>query len=216
MTVNICAESNITLGSLVKDEIHNTVIVVQGPYHGEITSWVIQNMCERNNNILFVLATYLPEDEKSGKNSIGTFLCPFEKELITQGKLVCVFVDVPSKEKFPEFWQTNIMNQNLQRLTSYAGFKYAHDNGFKFGLKIRSDFFFLKENVLEHFKESLLKFPPLDKKMNKRICVGSHGTFNRDDLPHICDFWYFGHVADLLRFLIFEKDHCGKMEREWE
>src|SRR4051812_29117765 len=94
----------------------NTVaIVIQGPNSDKIET-IYERFLFYNSNIILIFATYFSDKQ----------LSDYEKKLIDDGLLVLVLIEYPSSTH-ERFWATNHANQNLQRLTSYTGLKYAHD-----------------------------------------------------------------------------------------
>lgn len=190
------------LGSPCKTKC-DVAIVVQGKYIPQITSIVFSEFLNRNsNNIVLICATYYP-----GKEGDISFLSNEEQFLIALGILVFIFVKEPSKEDFPEFWATNHANQNLQRLTSFTGIHYAHDLNIEYTLKIRSDSFLGKLNVIDCFLSDLKQYPPNPEKpsikIKGRIIVSGQGTIIDEGFKypfHVRDHWYFAHTTDLLAF----------------
>lgn len=173
------------------------VIVIQGAYSPE-TKTVILEFLSRNPNVLIICSTY-----PSARDSISDG----EKALVEAGLLVFLFVTEPPQDLWPYFWETNHANQNLQRLSSYVGLEYARMLGIEFSLKIRSDTFLGKKEVIRYFKEQLETYPAQTQiapsEVKSRIVVSGQGTITTPGFwaPfHVRDHWYFGHTEDLVKF----------------
>lgn len=182
----------------------NAAVVIQGPYVWNYTRTCIEEFITRNTDILVIVATYLPDDMSALP------LSPYELARISEGVLVFIFVKIPNREQWPEFWRTNQANQNLQRLSSYAGLRYAASLGIEYSLKIRSDTFLGRPAVISYMRMQLEKhYPPFptesDSIMKGRLVVGAAGSFCEPH-PHpqypyyINDHFYFGHTTDVLAF----------------
>lgn len=187
------------LGEASKNKKWDAAIVVQGPYYPHITSFIFSQFLNRNqhNNILIVCATYRPD---------GEFLTKNEEHLLAMGQLVFIFVEQPSKDDH-QFWSTNVGNQNLQRLTSFAGTQYVHECGVEYCLKIRSDSCLGKHNVIQFLLDELHRHPVRTQhsppEMKGRLIVSGQGTISNANIwPafHVRDHWYFGFTEDLMSF----------------
>ncbi len=183
-----------TIQKLQKD--YDVAIIVQGKYYPDITSVIFKEFINRNPGVklLIICSTYRSEIDLPTEE---------ENKLIEKGQLLFLFVKEPSKEKYQSFWRTNNANQNLQRLTSFVGLKYAKDLGIKFALKIRSDTFLGEQNIVRTFISQLYKYPVFGKEIKARIIVSGQGTISNLEFwaPfHIRDHWYFGYTEDLLNF----------------
>jgi hypothetical protein len=182
----------------------DAAIVIQGPFIQGKTNKVIEGFKKNNKNCLLIIASYYFDT---------THISPYEDSLIALGEMVILLVPFPPSTN-TEFWKTNHWNQNLQRLTSHTGLKYAHSLGIEYALKVRSDMFFEKENSIDYLKSTLTEFPtlpyvfsfgtPHSSTMRARIAVSGHGTFNptpSNPYPfHVCDFWLFGFTTDLISY----------------
>lgn len=188
--------------------ILESCIVIQGLHYGDDTRTVIRQFMSKNPNILIIISTY--EESK-------TMLDDWEKYLAIDGKLVYIFSHPPARTE-EAFWNSNFANQNLQRLTSCVGLKYAEKLGFKYCLKIRSDSFLGKDHVIDYLKESVLSYPLLSCRIRPtgRIVVGSHATISHPEMEpdfapfHIRDHWYFGYTEDLIGFFDLDSPTWNK------
>ncbi len=187
----------------VHDKVKNphlftAAVIIQGMHHRQATETVIEQLVSKNKNILLIVSV------------VGHNISVLERDLIDEGKAVYIFLERPGVEK-ETFWKTNFANQNYQRLTSYAGLKYAESLGIQYSLKIRSDVFLGMNESIRHFIDLIQKYPLMPRPgkvvdMLGRIVVGSHATITHPDVInsyapfHIRDHWYFGFTRDLVRF----------------
>lgn len=187
-----------------RDISWEAAIVIQGPYHEGLTMDIIRTFLSRNTNILVIVSTYTSHA-----------LTPFEKYMMDEGVLVYITIHEPPAS-YQDFWRTNRWNQNLQRLSSYIGLAYAQSLGIEFSLKIRSDMYLEKEDVVRYLKDKIEGIPVVPREvpswagmnppdeMKGRIAISGHATFNvskNQPYPyHIRDFWLFGHTTDLMRY----------------
>lgn len=186
------------IGSPQSGKEWEAAIILQGTYEHEYTKLVIERFVVLNPNVLIICSTYKMEDN---------FLSESERALVDAGNLVFLLITEPSQDRWPHFWETNHANQNLQRLSSYIGLEYARMLGIQYSLKIRSDTFLGRHNVIRYFKEQLEEFPvkPREEpaKTKSRIIVSGQGTISNPAFwaPfHVRDHWYFGHTDDLVKF----------------
>ncbi len=198
---------NFSLGEIESARSWQYAIVVQGPYIRGHTNKVVQLFLERNSNAIVIVSTYLPED-----SSPEELLSQEEFQLVSggPGRLVYLFLELPSRSLEPEFWRTNIWNQNSHRLSTFAGLRMANSMEIPFSLKIRSDAFLGKRNICEYLYESFVQaYPPIPhpdtRKPAGRIVVGEYSKRRSENQhwPQICDhdisdFWFFGHTTDLM------------------
>jgi hypothetical protein len=172
-------------------------IILQGPYYKEYTKDVIQIFLDRNPEVAIIVSTYL--------------YCVDQEQLDTHhGRLLYLFVKLPSPEEEPEFWRTNTRNQNCQILTSSIGLNYAKKIGIPFALKMRSDAFLGMPNVCQYLQNILSIHPPilLEKpRLNGRILVLDYCMIREENLSvfdygfhNITDFMFFGHTEDLIQY----------------
>lgn len=187
-------------------------IVIQGPYYAKSTKIVIEEMRSRNSDILIILSTYLPPEEESGEKRFGSFLSDSERDLVKEGYLILVLVKPPIREECPEFWRTNTLNRNLQRLTTFCGLQHAQSLGIEFSLKTRSDTFLGRRGIINHLiAEVRHDFPvnpeaqDVQPQLKGRIAVSAQGTISNPatwvpDPYHIREHWMFGYTEDLLRY----------------
>ncbi len=180
-----------------------TAIVVQGPHYGDSTRKVIREFLANNKDVLIIISSY--EADASAMDD-------WERQLEAEGTAIYIFSAEPPRSN-TEFWRTNFANQNLQRLTSYAGLKRADELGIEYCLKIRSDTFFAKRGIIDSMIDLLQKYPvcrPPDfnesNTMRGRLIVSGHATMTDPAIIqhfppfHIRDHWYFGFTKDVLRF----------------
>lgn len=189
--------SSTLIGSPKIGVVWKAAIVVQGNYYhnDNITRSVFSHFLSSNSGDVLIICSTYPMD----------IILPYEQSLVDAGVLVFVFSTSPSKTEYPEFWATNQANQNLQRLTSYAGIQYAEKLGINYTLKIRSDSFLGKHEVIDYLIQQTNKYPLRDSDsliLKNRIVVSGQGTIVKDFWApyHVRDHWYFGHTGDLLRF----------------
>ncbi len=187
-------------------------IVLQGPYLPGSTDVATRIFLDRNSlKTLIIVATYLPPDEHNGDRCPGTFLTQHERDAVDSGRLVYLFVREPNRAEFPDFWRTNQRNQNLQRLTSFVGIRFAQDLGIPVTLKCRADSFLGMCHVTRYLTEKyLIPFPVrplLDKNPRGRLVISDHTKRKRDNMHFtqlgdhfIADFWMFGYTQDLLQY----------------
>lgn len=210
-----CLES--TLGDLATDRVWSAAVVLQGPHMGIHTQRTVQIFLERNiSSVLLVVATYRPDSERF----VGDFLSDFEKEIVLEkkgphvGRLIYLFVRTPTPEEAPDFWRTNQMNQNRQRLTTFVGLRFVDGLGIRLSLKCRTDAFLGRRDVCRYLNDKFLeKFPITERpcgpravgdKLRKRmvICENTQIQSDRPQLQignsYISDFWFFGETRDLL------------------
>lgn len=193
-------------GNPRQNESWSAGAVIQGPYIRNHTRTCIEEFLTRNSKLLIVVSTYLPSDEASGEKPLGSFLSPYERSKIAEGVLVFIFNKEPSRDEWREFWRTNYLNQNLQRLTSYIGLCYIKDQGIEFALKIRSDSFLGKRSVIDDLRQQVQKYQPWrgDIQVKGRIVVTGNWTaiHPADDWNrfHVRDHFYFAYTADLIKF----------------
>lgn len=137
-----CVEN--ILGEVDKSKVWKYAAVVQGPHHPEWTLNTLRILLERNNNCLVIVSTYR-----------DFVLNDFETEnLSPRGRLIFIFVKTPNKELYPDFWRTNFHNQNLQRLSSFVGIRYAKEElGICNVLKVRSDVILGRRDIFEFLNE---------------------------------------------------------------
>ena len=207
--VDACVKSVIRT-SLQIDCSWDSAIIVQGPYTPGITNVAILGFLQGFKDSLVIVSTYLPSAEENGTNPIGSFLSQSEKLAIQTGRLVFIFVSLPSPVNAPQFWNTNYQNQNCQRLTSFIGIRYAQRMGIKFSLKSRSDTYFGNTSIIDQFLREVETGYPLfpdeglSSEIKGRIVVCGDWTLIRPksdwDSFHVRDHWYFGHTSDLLKF----------------
>lgn len=210
-----------TLGRMNKERIWQAAIILQGPRLAT-TAIAIREFLERNDtSTLLIVTTYLPVDEEKGDAFIGSYLTPFEKQIVIDeqgphvGRLIYLFLKTPPREECPDFWRTNVWNQNLQRLSSFVGFEYAQSLGIEFCLKCRSDSFMGMRNVCQFLRQVLKQNPLMpgrgvyQPRMQDRLIVNDHNTLQLESGSpflkvigdyHVCDFWMFGRTADMMSF----------------
>lgn len=184
-------------------------IVVQGDYRSQ-TPLAIKEMIERNPNdeTLFIFSTYAPDQERRKEKPYGSFLTDFEKQFIERGKIIYVFIYPPTWHECPSFWQTNLVNQNLQRFSSFLGIKIAYDLEIPLTLKSRSDAFFGVKNICNYLDEISSDIPIIDPdkfckdNLHRRFVVSDHSKQPTNSVGHyhIYDHWLFGETRDLLHF----------------
>lgn len=212
------------LGKISDTTKWSAAIIIQGPFIPSITEKIIKIFLERNpKDVLIIVSTYSPEDEKQGRVTRGTYLSPWEKDIVIHeegehvGRLVYIFVQPPSRQESPDFWSCNQQNKNLQRLTTFAGLKLANELGIPFSLKCRSDGLLGKPNVTKDLREEVLRYPlikgleysSVKHPMKGRIIISEfsrcgHGIeFNE---YHVGDQWFFGYTTDLMRYFDMHKD----------
>jgi hypothetical protein len=173
-------------------------IIIQGPYLCH-TDTVVRMFLERNLDTLIIVSTYIDQRirdiaESNVKNHAG--------------RLIYISVRLPSRDTEPDFWRTNYWNQNCQILTSFVGLQFARDIGISFALKIRSDAFLGKKDVCSYMRETLLeKYPVRHENLQGRIVIPAYGKIKSEITvePRVCmhdvpDFWFFGHIEDLLKY----------------
>lgn len=192
-------------GSPRTDTEWEAAVVLQGPYERGYIQIIIEEWHKRSPNALLIVSTYLPPNE-----DVLGFLSPYERKCIDAGFLIFVFVKTPCRERWPEFWRTNFSNQNLQRLTSFAGLRHARALGIPFALKIRADTFLGRRGVIQYMRDSVESKHPLasvspNEMMKGRLVVTGSCTITCSGvLPnapfHIRDHYYFGYTDDLLLF----------------
>lgn len=192
-------------GSPLSNVAWTAAIVLQGPYLKDITRTCIEIFSQRNENILIVVSTYFPE----GVSDAQSFLSEHEMSLVKSGLLVFLFLKKPGIDRH-SFWETNQHNQNMQRLSSFAGVRYAHEQGIEFSLKSRSDRFLGRQDVIAWLRRQIeVEYPLIQKtdfhvEIKGRITVPAPGTFCEPafhEFPfYVRDDYYFGHTTDLMRF----------------
>lgn len=200
-------------------------IVLQGPYVRHHAETVIRIFLERNPpNILLIVSTYLiPECEGIPERMLGEY----ENRVIRgdTGRLVYLFLQPPTKEQEPQFWENNFTNQSLQRLTSFAGLRYADQLGIKFAMKCRLDCFLGMNNICTYLLEEYNKFPLKEEKpsvISGRIIVGDlsksqyESPWARLGYFHVNDFWFFGKTKDLMLYFDIRKGCSWRTEPETE
>lgn len=199
------------VGTPAAGRLWQAAVVIQGPYYKEYTKIVIDQTLFRNPDVLIILSTYLLPEEETGQKPLGSFLSDTERELVNAGYVILVLIKAPTQEECPDFWRTNSLNRNLQRLTSFAGLRHAHFLGIEFSLKLRSDVFLGRHGLIRHLRREVETEFPLkprsgfEGRMKGRIVVSGQGTITdpRTWVPdpfHVRDHWYFGYTSDLLRF----------------
>lgn len=190
-------------------------IVIQGPYIKDITQTVIRTFLERNNpSVIIIVSTYGDPE--------GKFLSDFERKQISEPecRLVYLLLELPSKEKYPEFWRTNSRNQNCQRLSTFMGLNYAKQLRVPLCLKCRADTFLGIREVCKYLESKYMNLYPViphsrhsSELPRRRIVISDH-TKRRCDNMHfrelgdhfICDFWFFGETEDLLSYFDITSD----------
>lgn len=213
MTDSISVIDSISVRSIGSPQIGivwNAAVVFQGVYVKNRTRAAIDETLSRNSRILVIVSTYLPSDEEDGRRPIGSFLSPFENACVASGILVFLFSTPPSENSAPNFWRTNSANQNLQRLTSFIGLRYAKQHGIDFCLKIRCDTFLGRQEVIEYLRREVeTRFPPIPRdesksKIRGRIVVTGQCTISDLSVEcppfHVRDHFFFGFTSDLLKF----------------
>lgn len=174
---------------------------------------------ERNpDSVLVIVSTY-----HEGEQSLDSQLTDYERSIVLDrsgrhvGRLVYLFSKIPSKTTYPNFWKSNHWNQNLQRLSSFIGLRFADELGISMSLKCRSDAFLGAYDVCRHlnFKllltEPLLPVPNTDtllhrEKLSARLVTSDHAKTHRENPNrhlgeyHVADYWMFGNTKDLLVF----------------
>jgi hypothetical protein len=199
-----------------EDFLWRHAVVIQGQHQGIMTRDIIRTFLGKNDEIIVIVATYLEEGM-----TVDNLLSPFEKTMVDEGVLVYLFIKKPDETR-SEFWRCNVFNQNLQRLSSYVGLVYARSLGIEYSLKIRSDMWFDRVNVLNYLQEQV-KVPVIPyikpewavgfkeaEKVKGRIAITGSATFNASEKQpypyHIRDFWFYGHTEDLIRYFDMSVD----------
>lgn len=200
-----------------------------------MTQSVIPEILGRNpNTVLLIVSTYAPEAEKQAREPYGTFLSAGEKSYLSDkssphyGQVVYLFLNEPSHQEYPDFWRTNKMNQNLQRLSSYAGLQYAASLNIEYSLKLRSDAFLGKRDACSALTRYVQDYPIIaspDQQVNPltqlkgRIATPDHTRTLNSCFPEwpmrqyfICDQWMFGYTTDLKNFFSLSSPSwdCGR------
>ena len=213
-----CVEA--IIGKPAANRVWESAVIIQGPYSATHTPIVIDNFLERNSSaVLLIVSTYFPGACKS----VDSFLNQKHlnilsgREAIHSGRLVFIFVNPPPKTDESGFWKTNYWNQNLHRLTTFVGLRYADQLGILVSLKCRSDCFLGMRNINRWlFDNFLIRIPPIpparsakyfSSKMRGRIVVSDHAK-SLEENPHqtnigkhfVPDFWSFGFTRDLMAF----------------
>ncbi len=208
-----------TLGEPNPTMTWEAAIIIQGPYVKPHTERVISIFLERNPpNVLVIVSTYLPPEEMNGDNIIGSFLSKYETSILenskspNNGRLVYIFVRTPGHVDCPDFWKTNFLNQNRQRLTTFAGLQYAKHLSIPFALKCRSEAFLGLRNICKSLIRLVERYPLLlsqssPPNLEGRIVVSDFSRTQasnprRQHLGehHIADFWLFGHTDDMMNY----------------
>lgn len=204
------------LGEPLAKRTWSTAVVLQGPWVPLHTERAIRVFLERNTpDVLVIVATYHPP----GCRTADDFLSDYEKNIVLRhqgphvGRLVYLFINEPSRETYPDFWRTNYWNQNLQRLSSFIGLRYAKNLGIPRALKCRADAFLGMSNVCGYLRtclEELPVFPDKDfdsRRLLGRIVVSDYAVRQCDNVrspslgPHqIADLWFFGYTDDLMLY----------------
>lgn len=190
-------------------------VVVQGPYLIGGTSFIIREYLERNRDAAVIASTYVPAPYTVPEER-GSFLTPYELEAVDSGRLVFLFLRLPTQEEEPAYWQTNRTNQNSQRLTSFCGLQEVSRQGIEYSLKTRGDLLLGHKDLMEFFLDQGVDVIPIipgprdsPQSMKSRIVVSAANTFYRPviygyhtpSFPiYVSDFFYFGHTSDLLTF----------------
>lgn len=215
------------LGEPSPDVDWKAAIVLQGPYVREHAPNTVRIFLERNPpDVLVIVATYIADEkERTGDELLGSFLSDFEKSILFDdphhmyaGRLVYTFVRIPSKQDEPDFWRTNIANQNMQRLSSFVGLRYAKELGIKWSLKCRLDAFLGMSNVCAYFQAQCEVFPVLsdfdtNQVIEYRIITGDYSLiysdtpkfFNASADYFIADFWLFSTTRNLIQYFNIDK-----------
>lgn len=183
-------------------------IVLQGRYTPEWTEKSIHTFLQKNAelNILIIVSVFESDLTRS----------TISAKKWDSDKVVYLVIPEPSRELFKEFWANNCVNQNLQRLSSGIGIKFAESLGIPLCLKIRSDAFFAKFNSCKYLYDECMKNFPVVQNPGKphrhvnlkgRIVIADHARRNWhvDGHHFICDHWLFGFTEDLMKFFEIEK-----------
>lgn len=219
-----CLQIEGTLGEVRENVKWKAAVVIQGPYTPILTERVVRIFLERNPpDVLVIVSTYIFDEEEKGENILGSSLSSFEEEVVISekrpeysGRLVYIFIKKPDKQVFPDFWRTNHQNQNLHRLTTFAGLNFAKTLDIEYCLKIRSEAFLGKDDVCGFLIEEISRFPlkigpelPFSspgKEIKGRIVICEQA---RDDnfafldgvlAYHVGDQWFFGFTSDLINY----------------
>lgn len=206
------------VGEPAIDREWTAAVVLQGPYVYDKTARAVRTFLEMNDpTVLVIVSTYCPPDQPYH----GAFLTHYERNIVIAkngphvGRLVYLLIRPPTRVEEPNFWATNYRNQNLQRLSSFVGLRYADSLHIQKSLKCRSDSFLGKPNICQYLNDNFVeKIPIIERedircqpdKLKQRIVVSdysqSHGDrstkYNFDNF--IADFWFFGRTSDLLTY----------------
>lgn len=174
--------------------------------------FAVKTFLERNGPTVLVIVSSSTENIP---------LSEFESQIVNEGcgphagRLVYLHVEQPpvsnGDQEAVEFWKTNYHNQNLQRLSTFAGLSFAQSLGIPIALKCRSDSFLAKINVCDYLNDKFLK-----NATTQRRIVSSDHTRSEDyhlRVPaagrfHIADLWLFGSVEDLVEYFDMRKESC--------
>lgn len=108
--------------------------------------------------------------------------------------------------EYPSY--SGIYNINYQVVSTYNGLLKAKELGLDYCIKSRADQRICRPNIASYLFSLLRGFPlvdPIIQGQKERIvfCQGSHPAHML--IPYeICDFFFFGHVDDLLSFFHYE------------
>jgi hypothetical protein len=174
-------------------------VVIQGQWHGIHTERSIKEFLARNDkNTLIIFASCFTGDPPI---------------TLKDDRFVIVACNIPGPE-YKDFWRTNKSNQNLQRLTSFAGLRLAQQAGCPVAVKMRSDAFLAMESCCEKLKLIVDQHPILhdpqaeNHEQKARILVSDLCVLIDDRNPtwwhmghfFVADVWSFGYVEDLMRY----------------
>lgn len=194
--------AGLPIGKLDPDRKWEAAIIIQGPYLIPQTQQVVRIFLERNSPSVLVIVAFTSDTASAA--------CDVQDHT---GRVVYLPVRTPSAEESPEFWRSNMRNQNRQRLSSFIGIRFAQNLGIPFVLKCRSDAFLGMPNVCQYLRAfsrvemmtgSARRPQP---RMRGRIVVSDHTRSETYHLTHpdagpyhVADMWLFGHTEDLINY----------------
>lgn len=184
-------------------------VILQGGYHPVYTENSIRIFLNKNEelNMLIIVSVFM-----SSQTADLSIINPWVH--LKDNQVVYLLIPEPSRSLFPDFWRTNHVNQNCQRLSTAIGLRYARDLNISLCLKIRADAFFDKKNSCKYlFEECLRDFPVVQiphkppVELKGRIVDADHvrQNWHVDGDHFLCDHWFFGWTEDLIKFFEVEK-----------